>query len=243
MKSKTALIYLLRKKSISGMFYFGFFLFFTLVIPTVIILLTTDNAGIVEVDLGLSALIYTVIAAFIDRGNDFKFFIQNGMSRRNILLTDILSNIIFSLVFSLILMALDKLFSLPLISFFRFTNILVDPYTHGAIFSSTLFLFVLLFLANTFGMTAGIFNDRFSGFRKILILLAIGMIPLCLVILFQLLKADHQWRIVSLLGKFVGVTSTGLQLPPFLLTLTVIVAVDILISYLLNRRRELQIIK
>ena len=180
------------------------------------------------------------ILALIGINSDFKLFIQNGLSRQNIFLANIWTNALISVGFSGLLVLIQKLFDRPLISNFRFEIFLVDLYSKSAFFPSWFLLFFFLFFASTIGVVIGTFNELFSGIQKILILLALIMIPTLVGLLFQTIDKQITMNILDFLKEILGISSTGLNIWPLVGTLLVLITINLLLSFLMNQKREIK---
>ena len=101
-------------------------------------------------------------------------------------------------------------------------------------------LFFFLFFASTIGVVIGTFNELFSGIKKILILLALIMIPTLVGLLFQTIDKQITMNILDSLKEILGISSTGLNIWPLVGTLLVLITINLLLSFLMNQKREIK---
>ena len=239
MKLKTAISYRLTYQTRSLLIYMVYFTVFACLMPLLAIFLS-DTTEIVHSDIIFSAICFMFILALVGIHSDFKLFIQNGLSRQNIFLTNIWTNTLISVGFSGLLVLIQKLFDRPLISGFRFEIFLVDLYSKNAFFPSWFLLSLFLFFASTIGVVIGTFNELFSGIHKILIILALIMIPTVVGFLFQTIDKQITMNILEFLKEIIGISSTGLNIWPLVGTLWVLITINLLLSFLMNQKREIK---
>lgn len=242
MKLTTALKYRLKYIAISGSIYFGFFVAFAIIFPLLGVIAIGGSQEEVFSDLLFSPLIYGFIMAFIGVNSDFKLFIQNGVSRKTIFITNIISNLIQSFGLAAICLLLKKIVdSLPLFENFTLSTFFLDVYSDGNLFK-TLFIFTwILFFGTSIALLAGTFNDRVQGMKKIVIILLLIMIPTGLLTLFPIASGTMLSPWVETFVKLAfGFQNGAFHLLPVTISLLVGMIICLGITYLLNVRREVR---
>lgn len=238
MKLQTAIIYRLTYQIKSMLIYLGFFFLFACLIPIAAIFISGTNET-VKSDILFSGMIFMAVLSFIGINSDFKLFLQNGVSRKNNFLANLITNTFLAFGFALVMKMIEKIFALPLIPGFQFRIFLVEDYTEKFI-PSFLLLFFLLLFGSTIGLVFGVINDRFLGTKKLLILLTLLMVPVLLGLFAQIIGNALKMKILDFLKAIVGVTNKGMEAAPLVRTLIVICFINTFITYIMNRKREIK---
>ena len=235
----TAVKYRLSYQFKSLLYFFGYLAFFSILFP-VIGILASGSAESIRSDILFASVIYFWVIAFVGAASDFKLFIQNSVSRFTIFWSNIISTLIISVITSVILRLIVKTLDGLVIKNLSVSLKLVDIYTNGHTVTSLTFLTVLLIFASTLGSLAGTFNDRFSNTVKILVILGLIMVPSVIGISLNLLGAEIRLHLLNMLKFIVGYSKDGMNVLPILLTLLVLIGMNSLLTFLLNRKREIK---
>ncbi|MCT1184239.1 ABC transporter permease, partial [Lactococcus lactis] len=125
-----------------------------------------------------------------------------GLKRFSIFIVNLSAIAISSLLSSIIALLLSKLS----IDKFNLTIFLIskDAYHSDNFLLSLLLVFILLFFFSSLGLVLGTFNDIFSGFKKIIILLLVMSIPIVLSILIQLGNSAMKNKWFNFLKSIIG---------------------------------------
>lgn len=239
MRLKTAITYRLRYQVQSLSIFFAFYFLFGILFP-LIGLFMANSTGVIQSDALFPALIYMFILALIGNNTDFKLFIQNGFSRRKIWIVNLLSNMILSVVYSgivcLVVLFFDQIFR----SDFLLSLTVINQYTNDNFFKNWFIFFVLLLLASSLGLLVGTFNDRFTGLKKLILIVILLIIPIILVVSFQLSGVAAREQFFHFMQTIVGYSANGLAMAPLVMTLMVWVVINSCLAYLLNHHREIK---
>ncbi|MCT1184242.1 ABC transporter permease, partial [Lactococcus lactis] len=125
-----------------------------------------------------------------------------GLKRFSIFIVNLSAIAISSLLSSIIALLLSKIS----IDKFNLTIFLIskDAYHSDNFLLSLLLVFILLFFFSSLGLVLGTFNDIFSGFKKIIILLLVMSIPIVLSILIQLGNSAMKNKWFNFLKSIIG---------------------------------------
>lgn len=237
MKLKTAITYRMNYQLRSLVIYLGFFILFGMGFPLIAMLLSNTNETIASEVAG-SGFIYMIILGAIGAHIDFKWFMQNGVSRFHIFLASCLTNLAISALLSLILLIAQLIVNHPLIQGFELSNVLAQVYGLHY-FATFLFTTLLLFLAASLGTLIGLINASLPKVTQLIIALFLLMIPIISQVLIQILGSRFRTELFAFLKQIIGYSSHGMKVFPLVATFLVISALFVGIAYLLNRRREL----
>ncbi|MBO0482949.1 hypothetical protein [Candidatus Enterococcus courvalinii] len=239
MRIKTAITYRLLYQAQSLAIFFAFYLLFGVLFPLIGIFMA-NSTEVIQSDALFPSLIYMFILAFIGNNTDFKLFIQNGFSRKTIFIINLISNMILAFIYSGILCLLVKFLDQTVRPDFRLSLTLINQYTNDGFFLNWFVLFVLLMLASSLGFLAGIFNDRFTGLKKLIFLVLLLIIPVVLAMGIQLGGEVARAYFFHFIQRIIGYSTNGLAIAPLVTTLTVLVLVNSGLAYLLNHHREIK---
>ena len=163
MRYKTAVEYRLLKQIISLGIFFLWWILFGIAFPVIGILVSGTMTNL-SADISIPIIIFSIIISFIGGGSDFKFFIQNGLSRFNIFLVNLTSITITSLMTSVLVFFLSK------ISFesLDLSVMIISKgfYYNDNLFVNILLLFVLFFFCSSLGLLIGTLNDMLTGLKN-----------------------------------------------------------------------------
>lgn len=239
MKLKTAMIYRLRYQLKSlGIFYL-YLILFAIVIPGFVIYIAGGKVS-GESDLTIPGFVFALILAQIGIRTDFKFFIQNGMNRFNIFLSNIFSNFVVSNVIAITMLVFYNLMKVFHLNFQEFRLLLLEQYLPKPSVLSYILLVVIIFLGATLGVLLGLFLDRFSSANRLVIGAGVIMLPILLFTLIGSLSDHARNQLFTTLCHILGLTEHGLKVIPLLITLLVLIGINTGISYLMNYRRVLK---
>lgn len=239
MKLKAALTYRLNYQIKSIFFFFGYFSLFAIVFPIVGIMISGTKEAI-NSDGMFSSLIFIFIIAFIGVSSDFKLCIQNGMSRKNIFISYILSNLAISAILSVVLLIVKAIADNFLMTNLNISLFVSDLYTKGELLPTFVFLFITFLLGSSIGSVFGIFNDRVTGTKKLIILATLIMIPIILGVIIQLGGATLQAKLLKLFSNLFGISNEGFQLMPILGTFLAVTLLLSILTYFMNIKREIK---
>lgn len=239
MKLSTAFTYRLKYQFKSLGFFFGFFCLFAIVFPLVGMLIAGTTTQ-VNSDALFASFVFIFIIALFGVGSDFKLFIQNGMSRNNIYLSYLISNATISALLAGILIVFKLITNNLLTQNFRITLFLSDLYSGNNYWSGFLFLFLFFFFAASLASVVGIFNDRVTGYKKMVILATLVIIPIIFGLILQLGGNSFRISVLNFFKTILGITSEGFNILPISLTLTISILTLSIITFLMNHKREIR---
>lgn len=229
MRYKTAVEYRLLKQIISLGIFFLWWILFGIAFPVIGILVSGTMTNL-SADISIPIIIFSIIISFIGGGSDFKFFIQNGLSRFNIFLVNLTSITITSLMTSVLVFFLSK------ISFesLDLSVMIISKgfYYNDNLFVNILLLFVLFFFCSSLGLLIGTLNDMLTGLKKIIVLLLAMSIPIVAAILIQLGGKKVQMHVIDILKYILGYSEQN-TLSSIPLSITLLVLTGIIYALLL----------
>ena len=239
MKLKAALQYrmIYQLKSL-GIFYL-YFIGFAVVLPGLAMFFSNTSAT-AESELTLSALIFAIILSVIGIRSDFKLFIQNGLNRLHIFVSNLISNFVIANVIVLAMAAFRLIFKTFFSDHFDYQFMILDFYQPKTLFSQYLLLFLIIFWGMALGLVIGLFLDRFSFIVRLLIGGGVLLFPILFGTVFTTLSEAGKDNVLTNLAHTLGITENGLKAGPLMLTLFILICVNLVLAYLMNRRRELQ---
>lgn len=239
MKLKTAMIYRLRYQLKSLSIFYLYLILFAIIIPG---LVTYAAGGHVsgQSDLTIPGFVFALILANIGIRTDFKFFIQNGMNRFNIFLSNIFSNFVVSNVIAITMLVFYNLMKVFHLNFQEFRLLLLEQYLPKPSVLSYILLVVIIFLGATLGVLLGLFLDRFSSANRLVIGAGVIMLPILIFTLIGSLSDHARNQLLTTLCHILGLTEHGLKVIPLVITLLVLIGINTGISYLMNYRRVLK---
>ncbi|MBS7578083.1 MULTISPECIES: hypothetical protein [unclassified Enterococcus] len=245
MKLKATIFYRLKYQLISLGIYYLYFLGFSFVLPGVTIFFISkqsiNSETMVQSDLLFPALIFTMILAIIGARSDFKLCIQNGVSRFNIFLGNLITNFIISNVVVISAFLFKAVFDLLFKDYFNYSFVIVDQYAPTNMLARYLLTLVIIFMISSLGLLIGIFFDRFSNLIKLLIGAAVVLTPFLLGTIYSSLSSAAKHQVVTSIKNIIGLSADGqLRVMPLIITFLTISLINLVITYLLNRKRELQ---
>ncbi|MDT2839557.1 hypothetical protein [Vagococcus carniphilus] len=239
MKLSTAIKYRFKYQMKAALFFFGYFLLFSIAFPLIGIFVSGTDSN-VNSDMLFASMLFMVILAFIGVSSDFKLFIQNGMSRNNIFLSSLISNFTLSLIISCILLGIKQFGNGLLTQKLSLTLFFVDIYTKENLMTSFLLLFIFLLFASSIGSIMSVFNDRVTGYKKLFVIATLIMIPILVSLLVKIISPDFKTSIFSFILKSLGIYPDGNKPFSLVLSLFVIFIVLSIITYLMNYKREIK---
>lgn len=238
-KLKAALQYRLRYQlKYLGVFYL-YFIFFAVIMAGIAIFLFngTDSA---QSELTLPALIFAIILSVIGIHSDFKLFLQNGMNRWHIFISNVMTNFVMSHVIVLTMVFFRLMLKTFLSHHFDYMFIILDLYQPKTLLSQYLLLFLVIFWGMVLGLVVGLFFDCFSFVTRLLIGAGIILLPFLFGTVFTTLSAASQHQVLANLAHILGLSNDGLNVIPLMTTLFILIFVNLILSYFMNRHRELQ---
>lgn len=243
MKLKAATIYRISYElKCLGIFYLYFFAS-TIIIPGILfVLFTISDNGSNEVisDLVTPAAILILIVSLIGIKSDFKFFLQNGLNRNSIFLSTIISNFIISNCIVISTLLIKQIAGMITGGTVNFSLFIVDQYAPATFIQKYLLLLLLFLFICSIGMTVGFFLNRLSPIIQIIGGIGVLLLPFLIATIYRMLNEAQRSSVVDFCGNLLGISKNGLNSTPLMLTLLALTFVNVLISYLMNRRRELQ---
>lgn len=242
MKFRAAFLYRLKHQLLALSAFLALFTLLGIILPLIGIFLVSDFSRMVNSDGIIECMIYMVFLSYIGMNSDFKLFIQNGVSRVHLLFTHILTNVIISVIFSLVMLLLVKFLNSSVITHLKWDIFLFHLYSQSNFFMDWFFFSLLLILPSSIGLLLSTLNGRLSQTVKFIGLLVLLILPIPISTFMQLSGTGFQTNIVRVLQKMIGYQSGEFSLPPILLTLTTTILFTLMITYLLNRRREIRTI-
>ncbi|MBO1300962.1 MULTISPECIES: hypothetical protein [unclassified Enterococcus] len=242
MKFRAAFLYRLKHQFLSLSAFLALFILLGIILPLIGIFLLSDFSRMVHSDGIIECMIYMFFLSYIGMNSDFKLFIQNGVSRVHILFTHILTNVILAVVFSLIMLLLIMLLNSNLIVQLKWDVFLFSLYSRGDFLIDWFFFSLLLILPGSIGLFLSSLNSRLSRSIKFIVLLVLLLLPIPISTFMQSSSSAFQTNTLDMLQKMIGYQYGEYSLSPVLLTLTATILFTLLLTYLLNRRREIKIL-
>lgn len=239
MKLKAALQYrvIYQLKSL-GIFYL-YFIGFAVVLPGLAMFFSNTTAT-AESELTMPALIFAIILSVIGIRSDFKLFIQNGMNRLHIFAANLISNFVIANIIVLTMVCFRLIFKVFFSAHFDYQFMILDFYQPKTLFLQYLLLFLIIFWGMALGLVIGLFLDRFSFVTRLLIGGGILLLPILFGTIFTTLSEAGKDKVLTSLAHTLGITNNGLKVEPLMLTLFTLICLNLILSYLMNYRRELQ---
>lgn len=239
LKTKAAFLYQARYQLISLGIFFGFYLLFVVVFPLLGLIFADAGNTYVAFDTVGSICTYAGIMSFITVKKDFRFFIQNGMSRNNIFLISTGSNLFFALVLALISRLTIRTIGFSSGAHFVYNNFILQTYHPSNWLVSLILVLAPILYVFSLGMLAGTFVNRVRGMLRMIILAILVLLPVSLLVLFQFLEPTVQNKLIhfflGILGLSTAIPNTGAILGTFF----VFIVFNLGISYLWMRRQEI----
>ena len=234
MKLKAALQYrmIYQLKSL-GIFYL-YFIGFAVVLPGLAMFFSNTSAT-AESELTLPALIFAIILSVIGIRSDFKLFIQNGLNRLHIFVSNLISNFVIANVIVLAMAAFRLIFKTFFSDHFDYQFMILDFYQPKTLFSQYLLLFLIIFWGMALGLVIGLFLDRFSFIVRLLIGGGVLLFPILFGTVFTTLSEAGKDNVLTNLAHTLGITENGLKAGPLMLTLFILICVNLVLAYLMNR--------
>lgn len=239
MKLKTAMIYRLRYQLKSLGIFHLYLILFAIIIPGIVTYVAGGNVS-GETDLTIPGFVFALILAQIGIRTDFKFFIQNGMNRLHIFLSNVFSNFVVSNVIAITMLVFYSIFRAFSLNFQNFRLLLLEQYLPKPSILSYILLVVIIFLGATLGVLLGLFLDRFSSANRLVIGAGVIMLPILIFTLIGSLSDHAKNQLLTTLCHILGITDQGLKVVPLVITLLVLIGINTGISYLMNYRRVLK---
>lgn len=234
MKYKAAIKYkILNQFTHLGIFFiwwlsFGFFL------PIIAsVFFGSDNRIGQHQSIFFPILIFSFVISTMDGSTDFKFFIQNGLSRLNIFLVNLTSTIIVSITSAIIVYFISK------ISLYKldFSLIILDKnlyYSDNALLNVVLIGAITLLIC-TLGIITGVINDMFTRNEKIVILVSIMGISAIIILLLKNMPTE---KLTNYLNYILGYSEkTGFYSLSLIITLSTMSTLIFLIIFILTKFR------
>ncbi|WP_081166012.1 ABC transporter permease [Lactococcus garvieae] len=239
MKYKTAVEYKLLKQVISLGIFFVWWILFGIAFPIIGIWFSGSETGL-SADVLFPIIFFSIIISFIGGGADFKFFIQNGLSRFDIFLVNLSTISLTSFITSILVFSLSKISfsSLDLSTMITSKGF----YYNDNPLLNILLLFMVIFFFSSFGLLVGTFNDMFTGLKKIIILLLAMALPIIIATLIQLGGDSAKIHFANFLKYILGYSNnqSTLSSVPFMLTLFFFSALCFSILFVLNHYHEVR---
>lgn len=238
MKLKTAFCYRLKIQGISLGICFIFFLVFGCLFPIVSILSgkLTEPAVL---NLTLWGFLYLVVISFIGNNGNFKWFMQNGMSRKNIFLVNLLTALFWSIGMIAIFGVFRLIFSNNLVPSFYLKYNVINLYKLNG-FYQFLMLTLFFFFANTIGVFLGIFNDRFNYMVKLVTGLTAASIVALFVLSLKIFGTSFKTKSLHAFYQMIGYDNGSFHAANLAFTIFVITIVLLGVSFVMNQTRELK---
>ena len=239
MKLKVAIQYriIYQLKSL-GIFYL-YFIGFAVVLPGLAMFFSNTSAK-AESELTLPSLIFAIILSLIGIRSDFKFFIYYGTNRLHIFVSNLISNFVIANIIVLTMACFRLIFKVFFSKHFDFQFMLLNFYQPKTLFSQYIFLFLIIFWGMALGLVIGLFLDRFSFVTRLLIGGGVLLLPILFGTIFTTMTEADKDGVVTNIAHALGITENGLKAGPLMLTLFIFICVNLVLAYLMNRRRELQ---
>ncbi len=239
MKLSTAFSYRMKYQMKSLAFFFSYFTFFAILFPIIGILFAgTDTT--VNSDAMFASSIFIFIIAYIGVSSDFKLFIQNGMSRSNIFLSYLISNVTISAFLASVLIVFKLIANDFFTQKLNITLFFADAYAQDNHWKSLLFLFLFFLFSASLASVVGTFIDRVTGFKRLVVIATVIIVPFVIGLLLQMGGPNFRSSVFSFLKKILGISATGLDILPVAITLLVLITLFSIITYLLNYNREIR---
>ncbi|MEQ7219793.1 hypothetical protein ACODG4_10995 [Vagococcus fluvialis] len=239
MKLSTAFSYRLKYQMKSISFFFGYFIFFSILFPLISILISGTDVTI-RSDAMFTSFVFVFVIALFGVSTDFKLFIQNGMSRNNIFISYLISNTTISAFLAVFLIVFKLIANNLLVNYLKITLFLSDIYVGDNYWQSFLFLFLFFLFGASLSSLIGTFHDRVSGYKKIVTIATVIIVPLVLGIILQLGGPVLKSHFFNFLKTIIGITETGLTITPVYITLFVLIFIFSVVTYLMNYKREIR---
>lgn len=238
MKFKTALRYQFVTYMKSLAIFMGAFLLIAAFLP-LFISIAFNIKGKMNSDLLVSSAIFMVISTLITSREDFNLFIQNGVSRKNILFATIINNISISMLVSLCLILLQSLIA-HFSNTVRLTLLFIDSYADNHLLIKLGLTFISLFFVSSLGILNGFFYQRVTKQTFIIVLSAFLFISVGGILGLQLLDNASKMKVFQFICDILGITPSGFKPMPFVITFSLLTTINFFISFLLNRHREIK---
>ncbi|WEV60441.1 ABC transporter permease [Streptococcaceae bacterium ESL0729] len=238
MKYETAVKYTLIKKEISLGIFFIWWFFMGIVLPMIGILISGTTETI-STDISFPVVIFSAIVLAIGSGEDFKFFIQNGLSRTNIFLVNLTSILLTSFVSSVLVLLVSSISIKNLdVSAIVMSN---EFYTNNNLALNLLLMFTIIVFFSAMGLLVGTLNDMLTGIKKIIALLLAMSIPTLIVIAIQLSGKVVQKHIVEFLKYILGYSNKDMLVSTHLsITLLILTGLIFIIIFILTKNHEIR---
>lgn len=132
-------------------------------------------------------------------------------------------------------------FDLLFKKYFNYSFVIVDQYAPTNLIERYLLTLVIIFMVSSLGLLIGIFFDRFSNLVRLLIGAAVVLTPFLLGTIYSSLSSSARYQVLASIKNSIGLGANGhLKVMPLIITILIITLINIVITYLLNHKRELQ---
>lgn len=239
MKLSTAFTYRLKYQIKSLGFFFGYFFLFAIIFPLIGIIFAGVDTQ-VNSDALFASFVFIFIIAMFGVGADFKLFIQNGMSRQNIFFSYLISNVTISALLASILIIFKVIANDFFTQNFKITLFLSDVYASDNPWISFIFLFLFFMFGASLASVAGTFHDRVTGYKKLIVLATLVIIPVIFGLLLQLGGHSFRINVLTFFMNILGISSQGYDIIPVSITLMFLIVSLSIITYLMNYKREIR---
>lgn len=246
---KTAVGYKLRLQSISSGIFFAVFFFFVIVVQAAVRIWSPSTFSPVTYDFAMPTFIFLLLTCSIGAGTDFKLFIQNGFTRRQIFAITLAFNTAVALALTLVMTGLSALLNSLNPDMFAYRFLGLSFYANGSWSLSAqtnyllvgVLLFAFLFLASGAGMMIGVFLDKASTRARLVTGGVIILLPFVFGLIIDFLETLN--RINLLWDLLATLFSLGRETPQQWPLFGVLIAGGALaygVTYLMNRHREVK---
>lgn len=245
MKLKQAILYRFTIQLNAILIFYGFFLFFTLVMPVFFVLVLGINDFNAYSDTVIPTMIFLLITALLGQVVEFNFFLQNGVNRRNMFLSNVISISGICILMSILAVILNFIFGNSQI--FHYANQIPTIVYHLEMtsFKGTLLTFLitlcLCFFTASIGLLVAALVQKFHRTALTVIGSSVFLVPILISTTFRFLPDGLQKNLIHFVELMIGI-SPGEQPQPLNLILTLLVISLILLGlyYYLQMHQELK---
>ncbi|MFD1671297.1 hypothetical protein ACFQ5M_04230 [Agrilactobacillus yilanensis] len=237
MKFKTAFIYQVKRQLLSLGIFLVFWFVFTFGISFILMIVSKGDVHTTN-DFTFATIAYIILLSCMMMKKDFRFFIQNGLSRGHIFLVNVLSTTLSALLLGLMTQFTLHQFTFGNGDTFRFTNIFVTIYKPSQWLISLGLIWMLLLWINSVAILVGGFLNRIRGWLRILLIIIFIISPTILVgFVGATMPTNHQ--ITIFVAQCVGLPNGLPNIGGLSVTLSILILINLGLTYLFNRRQPI----
>ncbi|EUJ34986.1 hypothetical protein [Brochothrix campestris] len=239
MKFKAALNYQFSYQIRAFLIYSAIYITSAIIFP-LIGLYFSNTTEVIKSDVLISPLVFMVILMAVGSKIAFNLFVQNSTSRQTIFLSLLVSNgviAIMTTVLNMLLITITNHFSNGSLQLYNFIG---KIYRNDPFFGIVATCFFVFFSAGLLGMLITTFSQRFLTTTKLLVSAGIVFLGIILSIVYQFCNEQLQQSFQTFVPRLFGFTGNQPQVSSFMLTVVIVIILEAVFLYLMNRHREIK---